>query len=375
MLSDFIPLGGAESLQLSVLSGLDRSRFRAEVLCLREAGQMAPRFEAAGVPVTVLGRRRHQHLATVPLLARWFRRNRTEVVLLTPHHVPTYLGPLAARLGGVRGTALGLHQVGGKSIGIPSIPPRGVELGCLIDMLILLSEQQLDYLRAHEGLDSRPWRRVRHAIIPNGVRVGPAPTRDDELAARRELGLDPDDLVIGCLAALRREKDHELLLRAAARLVPEHPRLRVVLIGSGDREAALREAAAAAGISDRVLFAGFRPDATRLLAALDVKCLTSIQETYPVSVLEAMAAARPVVMTDPEGVPEIVLDGRTGFRVPVGDEDALVERLDELLREPRLRARMGSAGYERVATEFPIERTLRRYEELLSRLARRGPAR
>jgi glycosyltransferase involved in cell wall biosynthesis len=375
MLTDFIPLGGAESLQLSVLAGIDRSRFRTEVLCLREAGQMAPRFEAAGVPVTVLGRRRHRHLATVPVLARWFRRHRTEVVLLTPHHVPTYLGPLAARLGGVRGTALGLHQVGGKSIGIPSIPPGGVEVLSLIDMLILLSEEQLAYLRAHEGLDGRPWRRVRHAIIPNGVHVGPPPSRDDELAARRELGLDPDDLVVGCVAALRREKDHELLLRAAARLAPGYPRLRVVLIGSGDREAALREAAADAGIADRVLFAGFRPDATRLLPALDVKCLTSVQETYPVSVLEAMAAARPVVMTDPEGVPEIVVDGETGFRVPVGDEDALVGRLDALLRDPALRERMGRAGYERAAARFPVERTLARYEELFARLARRGPAR
>ena len=83
---------------------------------------MAPRFEAAGVPVSVLGRRRAQHVVTIPELARRFRRDRTDVVLLTPHRIPVYLGPLAARLGGVRGTALGLHQIGGRSIGIPSFP-------------------------------------------------------------------------------------------------------------------------------------------------------------------------------------------------------------------------------------------------------------
>jgi glycosyltransferase involved in cell wall biosynthesis len=371
MLTGAIPLGGAESLQLEVLAGIDRAAFRTEVLCLREPGQMAPRFEEAGVPVSVMGRRRWQHLLTVPALAAWLRERRIDVVLLTPHHAAMAVGPPAARLGGVRGTALGLHQIGGKDIGIPSLPPWGVELMPLIDALILLSRAQLDYLRAEERLDSRPWRRVRHAIIPNGVRVGPPPDAGDVRRARAALGLAPDDLVVGCVAALRPEKRHELLLGAAARLVPRHPRLRVVLLGSGEREGELRAAAAALGLADRVVFAGFRTDVVSLLPALDVKALASVQETYPVSVLEAMAAARPVVMTDPPGVPDIVVDGVSGFRVPVGDEAALADRLDRLLADPALRQRMGARGYERAAREFPIERTLAGYEELFRRLARR----
>jgi glycosyltransferase involved in cell wall biosynthesis len=189
--------------------------------------------------------------------------------------------------------------------------------------------------------------------------------------ARAALGLAPDDLVVGCVAALRPEKRHELLLGAAARLVPRHPRLRVVLLGSGEREGELRAAAAALGLADRVVFAGFRTDVVSLLPALDVKALASVQETYPVSVLEAMAAARPVVMTDPPGVPDIVVDGVSGFRVPVGDEAALADRLDRLLADPALRQGMGARGYERAAREFPIERTLAGYEELFRRLARR----
>jgi len=372
MLTGALPLGGAESLQLEVLAGIDRTRFRTEVLCLREAGPMAPRFEAAGVPVSVLGRRRWQHLLTVPALARWLRARRIEVVLLTPHHVPVYLGPAAARLGGVRGIALGLHQIGGKAIGIPSLPPGGVETLGMIDALILVSRPQLDYLRAEEGLDSRPWRRVRHAIIPNGIRVGPPPTPADEAAARAALGLAADDLVVGVVAALRPEKSHETLLDAAAALAGRHPRLRVVLLGSGEREQALRDRATALGIGGRTQFAGFRDDVARLLPGLDVKALTSVQETFPVSVLEAMAAARPVVMTDPPGVPEIVVDGETGYRVPVGDAGALAGRLDQLLSDPGRRREMGARGYARVRDEFPLERTLGRYESLFSTLAGRS---
>lgn len=371
MITTSLPLGGAESLQLEVLAGVDRDRFATEVLCLREPGQMAPSFEAAGVPVSVLGRRRLQHLGTVPILARWLRRRRIEVALVTPHHAATFLGPLAARLGGVRGTAMGLHQIGGKAIGIPSFPPGGVETVSLIDMLILLTPAQLDYLRESEGLDSRPWRRVRHAIIPNGVRVAPPPQAADVARARSELGLSGGDLVVGCVAALRPEKDHDMLLRAVARLAPGEPRLRLVLLGSGGREEHLRALASSLGIEDAVVFAGFRNDVQSLLAAFDVKCLTSVQETYPVSVLEAMAAAVPVVMTGPPGVPVLVEDGRSGFVIAVGDEDALVDRLGRLLADGDLRAAMARGAHARVATRFPLERTIRRYEEVFRALARR----
>ena len=121
LLADELPLGGAESLQLTVLSGLDPSRFRAEAICLREPGLMASRFEEAGVPVTVLGRRGRQHLSTVPLLAREFRSRGIDVVLMTPHDATMALGPFAGRLG-ARANVLGLHQIGGKAIGIPASP-------------------------------------------------------------------------------------------------------------------------------------------------------------------------------------------------------------------------------------------------------------
>jgi glycosyltransferase involved in cell wall biosynthesis len=371
LLASSLPLGGAESLQLDVLSGIDRDAFVPSVICLREPGQMAPRFEAAGIPVRVFGRRGPKHSLTVPALARRFRADRTDVVLLTVHSAPVFLGPPAARLGGVRGTAVGLHQIGGRAIGIPSLPPHGVEMLSMIDALILLSREQLDYMRAEEGLDSRPWRHVRHAIIPNGVRVGPEPTPEDEAAARAALGVGADDEVVGIVAALRPEKRHETLMEAVARLAPSRPRLRLVLLGSGAREEELRGIAESLGIADRTVFAGFRDGVARLLPGLDVKALTSVQETFPVSVLEAMAAARPVVMTDPPGVPELVLDGVTGYRVPVGDTDAVADRIGRLLDDPGLRRDMGARGYARVRDEFPIERTLRRYESLFRTLARR----
>lgn len=374
MVTTTLPLGGAESLQLEVLSRLDPVRFTAEVICLRDAGQMAARFRSAGIAVTVMGRRRAQHLLTPLILAAELRRRRVDIVLVTPHHAALYIAPAAARLAGVKGTVLGLHQIGGKRIGIPSLPPRGVELMWLIDALVLLTAAQRDYLVAEEGLGRFPWRRVRHATIPNGIVVRPPPDASAAARARASLGLPDGDVVLGMVAALRPEKNHELLLRAAARLLPGRPNMRVALVGSGAREPILRQLAGDLGIAPRVGFHGFRDDVADLLPALDVVCLTSDQETFPISVLEAMAAARPVVMTDPAGVPPIVIEGVTGHLVPVGDEDALVDSLGRLLDDPALRARMGARGRERAVRHFPLTQTVRRYEELFIRLARHAGA-
>ena len=244
----------------------------------------------------------------------------------------------------------------------------------LIDVLVLLTDAQRDYLVAHEGFGSRWWRRTKVAVIPNGIEIPPVPAPADVDAARSQLGVVADAPTIGIVAALRTEKDHETLLRAVARLAPRRPRLRLVLVGSGDREEALRAECERLGIHGQVVFAGFRPDARQLLAGLDVVALVSVQETFPVSVLEAMAACRPVVMTRCEGVPEVVIDGETGFMVEIGDDATLAERLGRLLDDPALREQMGAAGRQRAATVFPISRTIAQYEELFARLAGRQKA-
>ena len=370
MVTSTLPLGGAESLQMSVLGGLNRAGgYACQVLCLRTAGEMAPLFEDAGVPVTVHPRHRWQHLSTVPVLARWLRAQRIDVVLTTTHVPSLHLALVAARLARVKGTVLGLHQTGGRAIGLPSLPRRSVDLLFLLDALVLLSRHQLDYIRSSEGYGRLPWRRAPFAIIPNGVSVPAPAAKAARSEARAALGLPYDAQVVGCVAALRPEKDHETLLRAVSRLADTHPELRLVLVGSGPREHELRDDVSRRGLDGRVVFTGFRSDVDRLLPALDVFCLTSVQETYPVSVLEAMAAGVPVVMTDCEGVPDIVQEGRTGWKVPVGDDALLARRVSMLLDDPVMARTMGEAGRSRAASSYSLETTVERYGALFRALA------
>jgi glycosyltransferase involved in cell wall biosynthesis len=167
---------------------------------------------------------------------------------------------------------------------------------------------------------------------------------------------DPVRLVDGPtileVARLADVKGQQTLLHAVAGLAAT-----VVLVGrdleqAGAYENELRAEAEGLGVSDRVVFAGYRDDVAGLLAGCDVFCLPSFAEGLPLVVLEAMAQGKPVVATSVGGTPELVRDGETGLLVPPGDVEALQRALALLLGDGPLARRLGEAGRERVRTAF-----------------------
>jgi glycosyltransferase involved in cell wall biosynthesis len=144
-----------------------------------------------------------------------------------------------------------------------------------------------------------------------------------------------------------------------------------VLVGEGRERPGLEAQARALGVAERVRFLGHRDDVPELLAACDVFVLPSRYEGLPLSVLEAMAAAKPVVATAIEGTDEVVLHGETGLLVPPAAPSALAQGIRAVLADRALAARMGQAGRARVCREFSTNRMIDEvtgvYDELLDR--------
>ncbi|MCE0763117.1 glycosyltransferase [Pseudonocardia kujensis] len=371
VLLDTTFVGGVEKLTLDLLRRLDPATFSPRVLCLREEGPLAADFRAAGIPLDVLPRSGRYDLSTVPRLVRTFRTERTDVVLVTHHHrAALTLGRVAARLAGIA-NLVAAHDMDLTTVGGRVLPRRDVESLFLSDALVLLAPSQGRYLRDREGVGSRPWRRAREVVIPNGVVVPPAPSPANRTTARARLGLDDGDEVLGIVARLSPQKAHEVLVRAVARLAPYHPRLRLVIIGEGERETALRALVDELGLAEQVRFTGVLHDVRDLLPGLDVSCLSSVHEGVPLTVLESMAAGVPVVATRCGALSDLVTEGRDGFLVPVGDDRALADRLGTLLAEPGLRRAMGARARERAVQDFSIDRTVRGYQDLLTEVVGR----
>jgi glycosyltransferase involved in cell wall biosynthesis len=192
-------------------------------------------------------------------------------------------------------------------------------------------------------------------------------------ALRRELDVAPDAVLIGIVARLVPIKAHEVFLDAAARLAARRPAARFLVVGDGECRGALEARAARLGLADRVRFLGWRADLDRVYADLDIVALTSDNEGSPVALIEALAAARPVVATRVGGVPDLIEDGRNGLLVPPRDPAALAAALDALLADPARQAGLGRAGRVDVTRQFGAARLLADVDVLYTTLlAERG---
>ncbi len=220
--------------------------------------------------------------------------------------------------------------------------------------------------------DRVPRRRI--AVVRNGIEaVEPSPRWGRRLRAR--MGIAPDEVVVLLLGRLHAEKGPDLFLEALAQLDGVAPRWRALLVGDGPERAALQDLARRRGVHERVIFAGARGFVAPWIEASDLLVLPSREEGLPVAPLEAMARGKPVVASRVGGSGEVVVDGVTGRLVPPEDPAALAAALDELIRDPDLRHRLGAGSLQRVRSEFSIQRmardTLKLYDELLR--SRRGP--
>jgi glycosyltransferase involved in cell wall biosynthesis len=168
------------------------------------------------------------------------------------------------------------------------------------------------------------------------------------------------------IANIRKPKGYEFFVRAARRVADRMPEARFVAVGDIDKDLGppLRALVDQLGLQDQFFFVGSRPDVPEVLSSLDLFVLSSLSEGLPLVTLEAMAAGKPVVVTNTGGTSEVVQDSVTGFLVPPGDANALAARMCQLLENPVKAADMGAHARERVESQFTIPQMVQRYEQL-----------
>lgn len=350
--------GGAERVNLDLAHEFARQGHQVEFVLMRVEGEFLCEAQASFSVVDLGAARARQ----VPLaLAIYLRRNRPNALLAAMWPL-TVLAPIGRTLSGHRckvlvsehaiisaqyrtwGRAHGLALRTSTALGYRMADARvGVSAGVVRDIagLALMHEAQF-------------------AVINNPVANRPDP--DIQItAAVHDLWSTPTGARILTVGSFKAVKNHPLLLRAFSRLA-QLPSARLMFLGAGVGEAALRALADELGIADRVIFAGFHPDPTPFYRTADLFVLSSDYEGFGNVIVEALASGTPVVSTDcPSGPSEILEGGRYGTLVPVGDEQALAKAIEAALsnkHDPeRLRQR---------AMDFAPEIAAARYLELLA---------
>ncbi|MGD9634615.1 MAG: glycosyltransferase [Pirellulales bacterium] len=355
-----LPVGGAETLLAELVTRMDPCSFLPEICCLKERGPLGEKL-AAEIPVHYKLLHNKYDLRVWPRLVHLLRERRTDAVVTVGAGDKMFWGRLAARRVGVPVVLSALHSTGW---------PDGVgrlnrALTPITDGFIAVADSHGQHMLEREGFPA-----AKVFVIPNGVdtaRFAPVP---DAASVRGEIGIGPADPVASIVAALRPEKNHELFLEMAARILPQMPRAKFLVIGDGPRHEPLEHRAEELGIAASVRFLGTRSDVPRLLSTSDVFALTSHNEANPVSILEAMSVGKPVVATHVGSIGEVVADGVTGYLVKPGDAEALSGRVMELLDDPLRAVEMGSAARDVVVEGWSVDAMVRRYERLIASIYR-----
>jgi glycosyltransferase involved in cell wall biosynthesis len=362
---DTMGVGGTEMNAVRTAEQLDSSRYRLTVVTLRGEGPLSERYRAVGIPIVRFPIHNLYGVATIKQsvrLARFLRDERVGIVHCHDQYSNVFT-TLSARLANVPvviASKRWLHSTLTYRIA------NGIGFRAATRVLAN-SESVATSLRRDDHLDSK-----RIVVIPNFVddRAFRPPADGERERWRAELALDGDALVVGIIASLLPIKDHATLLRAVAQLADRFPKLRVVVVGEGPERERLAQLATALGIGEVVRFAGLRPQVPSFHYLFDVSVLCSVSEGFPNSLIEAMAAGRPIVATDVGGVRDAVRDGENGLLVPARDPAALASALGRLLADRDQRVTFGSAGERRARHEFHARVVVgaleRLYDQLLS---------
>lgn len=366
---DTMQVGGTELNAVRTAELLERSRVELRVVCLQEHGPLLERYAAAGVPVHTLPGGSFYRPSTVGrarALAALLRLNRVEVLHAHDVYSNVFAVPVA-RLAGVR-TIASRRWWGG----MPGTLWRTVTRAAYRAAdAVLVNSPSLAGLVQGEGV---PPRRVR--FVPNFVNESmfTTPLPAERERRRRALGIPADRPVVGTVANLLPVKNQAMLLRAAARLRDTGTQLHVVLVGDGPERDALQRLTAELGLADLVTFTGRLPNHPNLHHMFDISVLCSDSEGMSNSLLEAMAAGRPVVATRVGALADAVVEGENGALVPPGDDAALADALGRLVADPGLAARMGRRAHERARQQHSPGAAIGALESLYRELAPRpGP--
>jgi sugar transferase (PEP-CTERM/EpsH1 system associated) len=328
------------------------------VVCLTTSGPMA-RNLPEGAHVVEMRKPRGNSIRFFWKLARTFKKLGVDVV-----HTRNWGGMdgiIGARLAGIRAVVHGEHGWEIVDRHGQSARRRKVRrfLQRWVRTFTCVSKDIAGWLERDVGI-RKPIRQIYNGVDTDRMAPG-----GDGAEVRAELGIAPGTCVVGKVGRLNPIKDYPTLIRAFGAARARGCDAALVIAGDDQGEG---EALRALG-GEGVHFLGGRADVPRVLRAMDVFVLSSLNEGISNTILEAMATALPVVATSVGGNPELVVDGETGRLFATGDVDALAGHIEAYARDPALRARHGAAGRQRVLDRFSIRAMRDGYESVYREVA------
>jgi len=348
-----------------LLPHLDKSNYSWHVGAVSGRGTLQEDFKSLGAQVVDFSDKQNGSKNSIIKIRDYVVANRIRIV--HSHSVRTTLTAAAA----LAGKRQPIHLATEHLFYSPSDRRLGAAFTLLDrfslylpDHIVAISQRMYHQIIALPGLSPN-----RITIIRTAVDCEAFYAPDQRDPCRAEFSLAPESPLIGYTGRLDIQKKLDLLLEGFSQVLECHHKARLMIVGKGSLRPSLEALADRLGISHAVIWTGFRQDIPRLLAAMDIYILPSSNEGFAASMLEAMAASKPVVVTDVGGAQDVVTNGRTGILIPPGSASAIGSAVNDLLEQPEKLTALAQAGRSRVLEEFGVQRMADAYQDLYQTLA------
>lgn len=355
--------GGVEQRRLQLAKHLDKNAFQQEVVCSYVINDFNLKFERESVAVTAI-----TGLYNV-FNFKYYKNLFAVVRKFKPHiiHGAVFEGVISAIVAGV------FFRIPIVIIEETSDPQNRRWTGNLLlkflsffaDAVVGISPTVVAYLSDRARINPS-----KIKLINNGVAVpaAPSPERVNEL--KKSLSIKEHDFVIGSVGRLRDfHKRFSDLIKAVALLKPQHPEIKLLILGAGEDLDMLKELARSLDVYENVIFAGYQRETEAFYECMDVFALASHMEGFGLVLVEAMFFRLPVVATRVGGMKDVVVDGVTGVLVERHSPDGLAKAISGLLQDRDKARQMGDAGYERAMKEYSAQVYVRKVESMYESLA------
>jgi glycosyltransferase involved in cell wall biosynthesis len=355
-----LEVGGAQHGMLLGLPRFDNNHYEHVVCSIMDRMQMVQQFRNAGIEVRTLGLSRKTDISVALRLRSLLKDLRPDVLHTYLLHA-NVLGRIIGRLTGVP-AIIGSERTIGQARRWGRIATKltnpltdAVEVNSKIGGKAIVSDL---------GVPSE-----KVELVRSGLDLAAFSASTKRAKLRSELGLNDTHHLVTFIGRLRPVKGVEYGIKSFAAASEQHQNLRMALAGEGEQLGYLEDLAGQLGISENVTFLGVRNDLPDLLAATDSVLMPSLNEGFPRTAIEAMAAGKPVIATRVGGTPEAIIDGETGILVPAKDVEAMAEALNTLVADGELQTRLGAAGRTRAEQNYSLANYVSRLDGLYQQLS------
>lgn len=369
-LTHSMEIGGTEQVIMQLVQGLDATRFTNVITCIDGAiGEMGRLLEEQDYTIHSLSRNDGFDKTLIKDIRAILKSEKADIVHCH-QYTPYCYGALAA-IG--LPTKVVFTEHGRFYPDVYTWKRRAVNqlLARLTDAIVSISEATRKALIKYEWLPAS-----QISVIYNGMKLDR--TSADATVARSTINsiqpqyLKQNDVVIGTVARLDPIKNHAMMIRTLVRLQKNHPNSRLVIVGDGPERGKLEQLVEEHDVQHAVLFTGFQNNTPDFISCFDIFLLTSDSEGTSMTLLEAMAFARPCIVTQVGGNPELIQQDRNGILIQRNDDEQLLGALESLLADRQNGNELGKQASKDFDARFELRHMIKGYDDLYTRLIARG---